>query len=1376
MHARWRPATPVAAIAALLAGTLVLSVAGGGPAEAASDKPPPTLVSTFGAGGSAYPGSLQFSGAKGVDVTASGNLLVAGTSRVHLVAPDGASLAEWGTQGSGPGQFTGANDVAEGPDGSIYVADTSNHRIQRLGPDGSFVSSWGGSGSGSGQFRYPMSVAVDAGGKVYVADQINDRVQVFDAAGGFIESWGPGTISDGIYEPNGVAVAPDGSVLVAVRASGRDVVRLGPGGVLLDQWGETRGGQDVQAVAIDVAADGTVVVASGDQASDSYTEVVVLDSDLELVAEFGGPGESDPAPGQLTRPDGIAVDADGTVWVGDGPRLHHFTVAGGFIERFGTLRATTFPRFDEVADAEVAPNGDVYVVERANHRVQRLAPDGSFVGVWGGPDPGAGPSQFASPESIAIDGAGDVYVADTGNDRIQRFSADGTFEAEWGSSGPGPGQLDRPGGVTVDADGDVFVADSGNDRIQRFSSSGGFEAAWTGARWGVGPLDDPRDVAIGAGGAVYVVDWGHERLVRSNRNGGGPLVFAEEEVPNAYSDDAGLAVDDDGRVYLGTEDVVHDGPTIYEFSPSGVLTASWPPAIGTLIHYPAIAAGPTGKLYLFRRSSGDQSAAIFQQPTGPAVAIEARTVQATGTVGRPLDVHVVVANPGTATLTGVTVNDAMVPGCSGAVEDLAPGEDRTVACTHTPIAPGPFTNSATVDTDQTAPLVSESASVEIAPYAPPVLVGEWGTVGTGAGQLDNPPAFVVDPTGDVIVATGNSTIARFDQDGDFESVIVNASPDDLDVDPAGNLLALTGPPVSSRTRKYSPVGTLLWERFVTRARGIGADGAGRVWHATVPDYETQTGASLVRLTPTGDIDRSFAVGDAEFVTTGDVLVDDARSRLYRLRGGSLPIKTYSATTGEVLGTATVAALAGDIDAGGNLYLAVPGATGRPLIEVYDPSGALLVRWQVPGATDVSVAPDGTVYVLDAEAGRIRRYGFGVTGAVTDQVSSDPVPGAWVLAVDTSTGRLTGSTAASDGRFTVTAGMGDRWLGFLDPSGDHTGEWFDDHPLSDLAGADGFAVDPGAPNVASAALAPAGRTARMAGVVTGSPGDASAPGVFVGVVDLSDGSLAGGATTGVDGGYVVDGLGSGAHLVVFLDPAGAHALEFFDDSPSPGGSQVVGLAAGQTSIADAVLASAIPAGSGATLQGTVTGGGDPIDGALVVALDAADFSFVRGGFSDVAGHYELEVPPGSYRIEFVDPSAAHAGEWHDDHPITDLAGSTPVAVAAGPPLTVDADLEPAGYTGSIAGSVTGPGNEAAQGGWVVVLDTATFGFVAGATVDADGGYVVGGLGAGDYVVGFIDPTSTLATEWHDNAPDIGSGTPVAVAAGETTAVDAALAPA
>ena len=154
-------------------------------------------------------------------------------------------------------------------------------------------------------------------------------------------------------------------------------------------------------------------------------------------------------------------------------------------------------------------------------------------------------------------------------------------------------------------------------------------------------------------------------------------------------------------------------------------------------------------------------------------------------------------------------------------------------------------------------------------------------------------------------------------------------------------------------------------------------------------------------------------------------------------------------------------------------------------------------------------------------------------------------------------------------------------------------------------------------------------------------------------------------------------------------------------------------------------------------------------------------------------------PRSLRSIATANSVSEAIDNHSGRKVSAVAGLIAVASFSGaeaqqsnlPPVTVDADLEPSGYTGSIAGTVTGPANEATQGGWVVVLDAATFGFVGGATVDADGEYVVDGLGAGDYVVGFLDPTGALVTEWHDDAADVGSATSVRVTAGEVTGVDA-----
>jgi tripartite motif-containing protein 71 len=72
------------------------------------------------------------------------------------------------------------------------------------------------------------------------------------------------------------------------------------------------------------------------------------------------------------------------------------------------------------------------------------------------------------PHGIAVDQEGNAYVADTGNTRIQKFSTDGHFIAKWGSSGTADGQFNEPKSVAVDHLGDVYVADSGNHRIQVF--------------------------------------------------------------------------------------------------------------------------------------------------------------------------------------------------------------------------------------------------------------------------------------------------------------------------------------------------------------------------------------------------------------------------------------------------------------------------------------------------------------------------------------------------------------------------------------------------------------------------------------------------------------------------------------------------------------------------------------------------------------------------------------------------------------------------------------------------------------------------------------------------------------------------------------------
>jgi sugar lactone lactonase YvrE len=79
------------------------------------------------------------------------------------------------------------------------------------------------------------------------------------------------------------------------------------------------------------------------------------------------------------------------------------------------------------------------------------------------------PGDFARPTGLAVDPDGNLYVCDTLNNRIEIFDADGKFISSFGKAGDGPGYFSRPKGVAIDNDGHIWVADGMQDRVQVFN-------------------------------------------------------------------------------------------------------------------------------------------------------------------------------------------------------------------------------------------------------------------------------------------------------------------------------------------------------------------------------------------------------------------------------------------------------------------------------------------------------------------------------------------------------------------------------------------------------------------------------------------------------------------------------------------------------------------------------------------------------------------------------------------------------------------------------------------------------------------------------------------------------------------------------------------
>src|SRR5579863_5743957 len=141
------------------------------------------------------PAGCDSCGAHSVRVDPEHNIWVvdAPGQAIYKMDPQGKTvlqLGQKGVAGAGHDTFNLPTDIGFAPNGDLYVTDGyAGNRVVKFSRDGKYLLEWGTRGTGPGQFELPHNVVVDAAGRVYVTDRETRRIEIFDSSGRFLNQW-----------------------------------------------------------------------------------------------------------------------------------------------------------------------------------------------------------------------------------------------------------------------------------------------------------------------------------------------------------------------------------------------------------------------------------------------------------------------------------------------------------------------------------------------------------------------------------------------------------------------------------------------------------------------------------------------------------------------------------------------------------------------------------------------------------------------------------------------------------------------------------------------------------------------------------------------------------------------------------------------------------------------------------------------------------------------------------------------------------------------------------------------------------------------------------------------------------------------------------
>ncbi|HEY7835660.1 MAG TPA: hypothetical protein VIG30_18955 [Ktedonobacterales bacterium] len=370
--------------------------------------------------------------------------------------------------------------------------------------------------------------------------------------------------------PAGIAVSST-TVYVADFTTHRIDVFDKASGTMTTQFGAS---ELTRPNGLALGSNGTLYVV--DSGSNHVTEFSTSGNVLGTIGSFGS------ANGLFNGPYGIAASVVGTLYVTDigNKRVQAFDLSGNYLTQWGSAS------FANPQGIAVDRAGMVYVVDAGTQTVYKFDGGGSLVGWYSAPSPDSNShtGKFVTPVGVGVGGAPNapisVYVGDYATGAVQRFDQvinpqAHNYQAQWGSIGSGNGQFNGAWGMAIDSAGNVYVSDVSNNRVNKFDQFGNFLLAFDGLVSG-NQMSSPHGLALSPDGTtLYVVDSGNNRILEFTPSGGYLGQFGAPGAGNGQfngpaavaTDGASLYVTDTGNNRIEVFDT--NGTYQYQFGSYG---------------------------------------------------------------------------------------------------------------------------------------------------------------------------------------------------------------------------------------------------------------------------------------------------------------------------------------------------------------------------------------------------------------------------------------------------------------------------------------------------------------------------------------------------------------------------------------------------------------------------------------------------------------------------------------------------------------------------------------------------------------------------------------------------------------------------------------